>query len=147
MLLLLFNVDDQRYALHLDVIERIVRAVEITPVPDAPAGILGVINVYGRIVPVLDFRRRLGLPGKEIELTDQLIIAQASGRPQALLADGVIGVVDYPEEQAAKMHEIVPGMEENEAVVTLADGIVFVENLDALCSADGWRMPAMATGG
>ncbi len=144
MLLLVLSIDDQRFALHLDAVERVVRAVEITPVADAPPGILGVVNVYGRVMPVLDFRRRLGLPAKEIELSDQLVIARASGRPVALLADSALGVVDYPEDRAAPVREIVPGASGNEAVATLEGGIVFVEDLDAFCGEDAWQLPAAA---
>jgi purine-binding chemotaxis protein CheW len=147
LLLLVLSIDDQRYALHLDAVERVVRVVEITPVPDAPAGVLGVVNVYGRIVPVLDFRRRLGLPEKEIELTDQLVIARASGRPVALLADAALGVVDYPEDKATAVREVVPGAGASEAMATLEGGIVFVEDLDGLCGPDAWQPPAAASGG
>lgn len=128
MLLLVFSVADRRYALHLDAVERVVRAVEITPLPEAAENILGVIDLSGRIVPVLSLRRRLGLPDKEVDLGDQLIVAHVLGRPLALLVDGVAGVVDCPEAPAAT----VPGVEAVEGVVQLEDGLVFVEDLGRL---------------
>lgn len=56
--LVVFAFDEQRYALHLSAVERIVRMVEITPLPKAPEIVLGVVNVQGRIVPIVNIRKR-----------------------------------------------------------------------------------------
>ncbi len=82
-----FLLDDQRYALHLDVVERVIPAVEITPLPKAPEIVLGLINIRGKIIPVLNIRRRFRLPDRETELTDHFIIANTSKRTVALPAD------------------------------------------------------------
>ncbi len=132
MFLLVFHIDDRRYSVHLEAVERVVRAVEITPLPDAPEDILGVINVYGRIVPVLNVRKRLGLPGKEMELNDQLIIAHTSKWPLALLVDSVSGVLDYPVSQEVPISEILPDGFEAEGVVKLEEGLAFIEDLELL---------------
>ncbi len=69
--------DDIRYALPLTSVEQVVRAVEVTPLPDAPDIIMGVINVHGRVVPVVDIRRRFRLPARALSAGDQLVIAPA----------------------------------------------------------------------
>jgi purine-binding chemotaxis protein CheW len=56
--LVVLTLDEQRYALHLSAVERIVRMVEITPLPKAPQIVLGVVNVQGRIVPIVNIRKR-----------------------------------------------------------------------------------------
>ena len=53
-----FRLDEQHYAVPLSVVERIVRMVDITPVPKTPEIVLGVINVQGSVIPVVDIRRR-----------------------------------------------------------------------------------------
>lgn len=60
--------DDIRYAVALTSVERVVRAVEITPLPNAPDIVLGVINVQGRVVPVVDIRKRFRLPARAISV-------------------------------------------------------------------------------
>ena len=60
--IVVFTLDEQRYALHLLAVERVVRAVEVTALPEAPEIVLGVVNVKGRIVPVINVRRRFRLP-------------------------------------------------------------------------------------
>lgn len=100
--LLIFTVNAQRYALHLDAVERIVRAVAITPLPESSPGLLGVVNVQGRIVPVVNFRKRFRLPMRDVDLNDRLIIATAVDRTVALLVDDVVGVV------AGRQEDVVP---------------------------------------
>lgn len=74
-------------------VERIVRAVEVTRLSDAPDFVLGLINVAGEIIPVIDMRRRLGLAVREMELSDRFVLTQAAGKSLALLVDKVEGVV------------------------------------------------------
>ena len=55
--LVLLTVDAQTYALHLEAVDRIVRMVEVTPLPGAPDVVEGVVNIQGEVVPVVSGRR------------------------------------------------------------------------------------------
>ncbi len=92
--LVVFTLDEQRYALYLPVVERVVNAVEVTPLPKVPDIVLGVINVQGKVIPVVNIRRRFGLPEREIELSYQFIIANTSKQMVVLVADTVSGVIE-----------------------------------------------------
>ena len=59
MQLLLLRLDDRRYALPLDRAERLIHAVDVTPLPNAPPVVRGVINVHGQLVPVVSLRQRV----------------------------------------------------------------------------------------
>src|SRR5207249_3254540 len=89
--LAIFQVDEQRYGLPLSVVERIVAMVEITLLPKQVESVLGVVNLQGRIVPVINLRKRFGLPEREIQLSDQLIILCIQGRNVALVVDTITG--------------------------------------------------------
>ena len=134
MLLLIFRLGDQDCALHLESVERVLRAVKITPLADAPRNVPGVINLHGRIVPVLDLRLQLGLPAKASELSDQFIIAQVEGRTIALLVDAVRGVAECPAERETQAEAILPGLESLEGIACLEGGMVIIEDLDRLCT-------------
>jgi purine-binding chemotaxis protein CheW len=134
--LVVFTLDDQRYALGLSAVDRAVRMVEITPLPKAPGIVLGVINVSGRIVPVLNIRRRFRLDEREPGLGDQLIIARTARRTVALVADGVSDVVERPESEIVPPDAIVPGMEHVAGVVKLEDGMIFIHDLDGFLSLE-----------
>jgi purine-binding chemotaxis protein CheW len=60
--LVVFTLGQQRYGLPLSSVERAARIVEITPLPNAPEIVLGVINVQGRLMPVVNLRHRFRLP-------------------------------------------------------------------------------------
>lgn len=132
--IVLFTLDDQRYALRLDAVERVVRAVEITPLPKAPEIVIGVINVQGRIVPVVNIRRRFRLPERELKLSDQIVIARTSRRTVALVVDAVRGVTELSGKQIVWPEDIVPQMQYVEGVVKLEDGLVLIHDLDRFLS-------------
>jgi len=133
-MLVLFRLDEQHYALHLPVVERVVRAVEVTPLPKAPEIVLGVINAHGQVIQVMDVRKRFRLPEREMELDDHIMIARTPKRLLALPVDSVEGVVAYPEEQMVASEKIVPGMEYVEGVLKLPDGLILIHDLEKFLS-------------
>ena len=121
MKLIVFTLNQQRYALRLLAVTRVVWAVEIVPLPNAPAIVLGMINVQGRVIPVVDVHKRFGLPPRELELTDQFrIIAQTQRRAVALRVDGVTGLFEFPDEQLVASEKILPGLEHVQGVMKFA---------------------------
>ena len=134
--LVVFTLDDQRYALRLAAVERTVRLVEITPLPKAPAVVLGVITVQGRVVPVLDVRRRFRLPPRELQLSDQMLIARTRRRTVVLIADAVSGVIEPPAEEITLPEAILPGLEHVAGVTRLDDGLIFIHDLDGFLSLE-----------
>ncbi len=71
--LVTFTLDGQPYALPLASVQQVVRMVEVVPLPKAPEIVLGVINLHGKIVPVLNLRKRFGLQDGEASLSDHLL--------------------------------------------------------------------------
>ena len=131
-----FALDDQRYGLPLFAVERVARMVDVTPLPRAPDIVLGVVNVRGQVIPVLNLRRRFHLPERDFALTDQLVIARTARRPVALAADAVAGVLEYSAQQAVEARDIVPGIEYVEGVIKLGDGLVLIHDLDKFLSLE-----------
>ncbi len=131
-----FTLDGQAYALHLSVVERIVRVVEVTPLPKAPEIVLGVVNVGGKIIPVIDIRKRFRLHGREIDLSDQLVIANTLHRRVALVVDSVIGVIERSVPEVTAAEQILPNVKYVEGVAKLEDGMVLIHDLDKFLSLD-----------
>lgn len=134
--LMVFRLDDQRYALTLSAVDRVVRMVTITPLPNAPDIVLGVVNVQGRVIPVINVRRRFGLPEREMALTDQLLVAHTARRPVALVADAVLEVIACAEQSLITAENILPGLEYVEGVVKLTDGLILIHDLDKFLSLE-----------
>ncbi len=136
MHLVIFNLDRQRYALHLSAVERVVRAVQVTPLPKGPPIVLGVVNVRGQIIPVINLRRRFGLSESELSLGDSFVLARAGTRGVALVADGVDGLLELFEKDVVTSTAILPSAQYLEGVVKLNDGLVLIHNLESFLSVE-----------
>ncbi len=131
-----FSLDGQRYALHLSEVERIIRVVEMTSLPKAPDIVLGIVNVEGQIIPVVNIRKRFRLPERELNLSDVLIIAQIPRRTVALVADDVSGVIEESGQDITEAKEILPRMEYVKGVVKLKDGLILINDLENFLSLE-----------
>jgi purine-binding chemotaxis protein CheW len=78
----------------------------------------------------MNLRRRFRLPEREIELTDQMVIARTSKRLLALVADAVHGVIECAEGDVVGMQHSVPGVEYVEGIAKTQDGLVLIHDLE-----------------
>ncbi|MCM2358335.1 MAG: chemotaxis protein CheW [Geobacteraceae bacterium] len=144
--MVVFTLDECRYGLPLATVARAVRMVEITPLPKAPDIVLGAVNMQGRIIPVLNMRRRFRLPERRIGVRDQLLVARTSQRTVALVVDAVDGVVACSPREEIAPAAIVPGLEYVTGVVKLPDCMLFIHDLDRFLSLDEEETLAAAIG-
>jgi len=141
MQIVVFSLDEPRYALDLFAVERVIRAVEITPLPKAPEIVLGVINVIGQVVPVVDVRKRFSLPGREMGLSDRFIIARTSRRLVALVADDVIGVQKLGNRQIINAEQDLPFAGYIKGVAKVDGDLILIHDLDRFLSLDEeWKL-------
>jgi purine-binding chemotaxis protein CheW len=124
--LLTFRLDEQEYALNIANVVQVVRMVAITRAPKASNALEGVINLRGKIVPVVDLRKRCGLPPKDHDLNTQLLIAQAHGQMVALAVDGVSEVLALPAANIETTDNIGAEMEFLSSVGKLGDRLILI---------------------
>ena len=134
--LVVFTLDDQKYALYLPAVERVVSAVEITLLPKAPDIVLGVINFQGTVIPVVNIRKRFGLPEREIDLSDQFIIAKTSRKTVALVVDTVDEVIEPASVKVINTEKITSRIEYIDGVIKLEDGMILIFDLDKFLSLE-----------
>lgn len=137
--LLVFRLDDRRYALPLAVVDRVIRAVEVTPLPNAPAIVHGAIDVHGRVLPVVSVRRRFDLPERDITPADWFLLARTARRSLALVVDESEGVVARSTGDIVAATQIVPGLDAFPGVIGTADGLVLIHDLEKFLSLDEAR--------
>jgi len=135
-LALVFSLDERLFALPLSNVVQVLRAVEVTPLPQAPAVICGVVNVRGEVIPVVNLRQRLGLPEKALALGDQLLVAQGRRRRLGLLVDGSVGVSECRAPDFMPIEALIPGTSCLAGILKSAQGMILVHDLDALLSLD-----------
>jgi purine-binding chemotaxis protein CheW len=137
---LIFEVDDRQYGISVDRVERVVRAVDVTPLPRGPSLVLGVIDVHGTLVPVFDVRRRVGSPSKPVGVLDQFVIIRGIRRNVALVVDRVRDIVEIAASALASPEAIWPEWKEIEGAAQLQTGLILVEDVDRFLSLEEDRM-------
>lgn len=134
--ILKFKLDNQHCALYVSIVERVERAVEITPLPKAPEIVLGIINAHGKIIPVIDLRKRFRMPTREIRIDDRFVIAATSRRTVGLMVDVVTGVCELADHEIVSTRQALPFAEHLQGVAKLDGDIVLIYDLGGFLSID-----------
>ena len=132
---LTFFLDSQAYALPLEAVVRVARAVEITRLPQSPPFLLGIINVQGQVMPIINLRRALSLPQQELRLEDRILLVDTGRRQIGIVVDAVDQVGGQQAEALVTASgEIAPPLRSVQGVFVQEGNLVLVHNLDSLLS-------------
>lgn len=88
-----FRLEGETYGINVMQVQEVLRYTEIAPVPGAPAYVLGIINLRGNVVTVIDTRNRFGLPPAEVTDNTRIVIIEADKHVVGILVDAVAEVV------------------------------------------------------
>jgi purine-binding chemotaxis protein CheW len=89
----MFGLAGETFAMPVAAVQETLRVSTITRVPHAPFPVSGIMNMRGRVVPVVNLRVRLGLPAAEIDSSSRILITSSHGRLMGLLVDSAQQVV------------------------------------------------------
>jgi purine-binding chemotaxis protein CheW len=133
--LLIFTVEEQRFAIPLSMIDRVIRAVALTPITDSPGFIEGIIDYFGEVIAVISLRKPLGYPLREVGLNDRFIIVTTAHRKLALIVDDVEDVLSPDSQDWFDSKEINKGLK---FLNILRDdqGIIFIYDIESLLGMD-----------
>jgi len=91
--LVTFRLKDESYGINVMQVQEVLRVTEIAPVPGSPDYVLGIINLRGNVVTVIDTRKRFGLAPKEVDDSTRIVIIEADKQVVGILVDSVAEVV------------------------------------------------------
>jgi purine-binding chemotaxis protein CheW len=136
--LVVFRLDREEYALPIELVREVVRVADITRVPHAPPHIRGVMNLRGRILPVVETRSRLGLTPAQLTAASRVVVVEIGKRTVGMLVDGVGQVTRLgerhitapPEEVRTAAAEAVTG------VGRIGDRLLVLLDLERLLRSD-----------
>lgn len=132
--LLVVEVAGHRCGLPAAAVVEIHPAVQLVPLPDAPEVVVGLVNRHGRALPVLDLRRRLGLPARPTRLDDHLVVLRLPDRVVALQVDAAVDVLAVAD--AAIDEAVTAQAARSGGAALLDDGLLVVLDLAAFLSGD-----------
>lgn len=89
-----FRMADEVYGVNVMLVQEVLRYTEIVPVPGAPHHVLGIVNLRGNVVTVIDTRARLGLPTTEMTENTRILIIEINGNVIGMVVDSVSEVLD-----------------------------------------------------
>lgn len=137
----IFRIGAEEYGLPVTVVNSIIRYEQATPVPRAPQGVLGVINLRGRVIPVVDLRLRFSGTPFAPTPGSRIVVAEGEAGPVGLAVDSASEVAELPAEQVRPVPEGVLSFETQRAftgVVERADSLVILVDLDQAVPRSGY---------
>lgn len=135
-----FALADETYGINVMQVQEVLREIEVAPVPGAPAYVIGIINLRGNVVSVIDARTRFGLPARESNDLTRIIVIEVEQLTIGILVDSVAEVVNVQSDEI----DIAPNVGHTEAsryidgVVSRGDKLLILVNLNKLLSDQEW---------
>lgn len=131
--LIIFELDGREYALPVESVSEVLRMVTLSPAPEAPHWLPGVINLRGGVVSVVDLRTKLGLPPADWTVKTPIIVAECNGTLMGLLADAVVELLTVPMSSVSPPDEQFGGMASSvSGVARVGERIIFIFDLERL---------------
>ncbi len=140
---LTFAIADEEYGIEIDYVMEIIRIQKITELPDLPPYTKGVLNLRGKVIPVIDVRLRFGFEEKPYDDRTCVIVVQFEDVIVGLIVDSVNEVMDIPNELVSSPSRIRKGdesrfiqglarTEKNVKILLNVEKILFDENVSVL---------------
>jgi purine-binding chemotaxis protein CheW len=135
---ILFTVADASYAVSSELVQHMEMVEHVTPVPNAPSFIDGVVFSRGQVVPVVNLRARFGFPRVAPDLRARLVIVRGNGRLAGLVVDAAREFVRIPASAVQPPPEGISGLSGRylAGVATIGDRLVLVLELEELLKTD-----------
>jgi len=135
-----FRLDEEIYGINVMLVQEVLRVTDIAPVPGAPNYVIGIINLRGNVVTVIDTRMRFGLPPREFDDTTRIVIIETENQTVGIVVDSVSEVVDIYSNEIETAPNV--GNDETaryiEGVVSRGEELLILVDLNKLLTDDEW---------
>ena len=135
-----FRLENESYGINVMQVQEVLRHTEIAPVPGAPPYVLGIINLRGNVVTVIDTRSRFALPDAETTDQTRIVIIEAESQVVGILVDAVAEVVYLRQSEIETTPNV--GNEESakfiQGVCHKNDELLILVDLEKIMSEEEW---------
>ncbi|MCG8486035.1 MAG: chemotaxis protein CheW [Candidatus Thiodiazotropha sp.] len=140
-----FILMDEVYGINVMQVQEVLRVTEIAPVPGAPSYVLGIVNLRGNVVTVIDTRKRFGLPSVEVSDNSRIVVIESEKQVVGILVDAVAEVVELRENEIDAAPNV--GTEESsryiQGVATQEGRLLILVDLNKLLTDEEWQEISM----
>ncbi len=136
--LVTFSIGEEEFGVDILKVQEIIRTMEITKVPRAQDFVEGVINLRGKVIPIIDLRRRFGFSSKEHDKHTRIIVIEINNMIVGFVVDSVSEVLRIPTATVEPPPPVVAGVESEyiSGVGKLEDRLLILLDLDKLLSSE-----------
>ena len=135
--LVTFKLGSEEFGVDILKVQEIIKMMNVTKIPNAPVFIEGVINLRGKIIPIVDLRKRLGFKDQEFDKSTRIIVVELDGLVLGFIVDSVSEVLRIPEDTIEPPPSMVAGIESEyiEGVGKLDDRLLILLELKKIFSS------------
>jgi purine-binding chemotaxis protein CheW len=139
--LVVFQLGAELYGVEIAGVHEIIRLQAITRVPRAPAFVEGIINLRGKVIPVVDLRRRFGLPKATHTRASRIVVVEIGDQVVGIIVDAVIEVLRVSAATVEPPSPVVAGLDSEylHGIAKLPERLVMLLNLDRVLARDERR--------
>lgn len=139
--LVVFQLGAELYGVEISRVHEIIRLQSVTRVPRAPVFVEGVINLRGKVIPVVDLRRRFGLPTAEHTRASRIVVVELGDQVVGIVVDGVSEVLRVNTASVEPPSPVVAGIDSEylHGIAKLSDRLVILLDLDRILARDERR--------
>lgn len=133
-----FNIGDEEFGVDILGVQEINRMTEVTRVPNAPSYVEGVINLRGKVIPVIDLRKRLMMNARGHNQDTRIIVVEIENKVIGFVVDKVNEVLRIPQSVTEAPPSMVSGIKSDyiTAIGKLTDRLIILLDLDKILSDD-----------
>ncbi len=139
----IFNLGNERYGVETSQVKEIIRAEEITAIPNAPDFIEGVINLRGQITTIINLRKRFGMESKPIDNDTRIIVFENEGNTIGMMVDTVTEVKYLSKENIEELPNLITARSESKflrGIGKLPDGLLILVDLDKVLHGEEYEL-------
>ena len=140
--LVTFSIGEEEFGVDILSVQEIIRMMDITKVPRAPEFVEGVINLRGKVIPIIDLRRRFGLTTRDHDKHTRIIVIEINNMIVGFVVDSVSEVLRIPASTVEPPPPVVSGLESEyiSGVGKLTDRLLILLDLDKLLTSEELRL-------
>lgn len=133
-----FQIGNEEFGINILFVQEINRVAQITKVPNSPEFVEGVINLRGKVIPVIDLRCKLGIPRKEHDKNTRIIVIEFNDQSVGFIVDTVNEVLRIPRNIAEMPPSMVAGVNSDflESIIKLENRLMILLDIEKIINFD-----------
>lgn len=133
-----FNVGNEEFGVDILLVQEINRMADLTRVPNSPDYIRGVINLRGKVIPIIDLRKRLKLPNKQTDHETRIVVVEINEKVVGFIVDKVNEVTRISKDTTEPAPSMVGGVEKDfiTSIAKLEDRLLILLDLEKVIKKD-----------